>query len=83
MPIPGSPAISTTCPPTNPPPKTLSNSIIFVEILETFFEGIEVRLMGLLPVGRCLLEVDRPSETIVSTNDPQLPQFGHFPAQPT
>src|SRR3989304_3694314 len=85
LPIPGSPAIKTTCPGTSPPPKTLSSSEILVEILALLLDGIEERLIGLgdptfLPLVFVSLE---SFEMRVSTRLPQEPQFGHLPAQPT
>ena len=57
---------------------------IFVEILVVFLEGIELKVTGFeVFLYSPALFLSRSVETIVSTSDPQLPQLGHLPAQPT
>jgi hypothetical protein len=87
LPIPGSPASSTTCPATKPPPKTRSSSLIFVEILEVLLEAILDN--GCAFFCGLIFDACLPAEALakvgstVSTKLPQELQLGHLPDQPT
>ena len=77
LPIPGSPPIKMMDPGTKPPPRTLFNSLLFMDILESLplFISLSNVVVDELFLG--LLEV---LVYFSSTNEFQLLQDAHFPS---
>jgi hypothetical protein len=86
LPMPGSPATSSTAPGMRPPPSARSSSGMFVERRSFWSERILVMEMGLdaLPppeMGGALDAAPPPVTEASSTKLPQAPQFLHLPSQ--